>query len=241
MDGRYDRQIRMPEIGTEGQRKLEQSVVTVIGCGGLGAPVLTYLAQAGVGTVRIADGDTVSISNLNRQFLHWEEDIGKEKVHSAAEKLRRLNPQIRVETFPFYLTEDNADRILSGSDVVVDCVDSLAGRLLVGRQCLARDIPLVEGAVQGFYGYVLDISRKTACLECLGYHLGKSPAPVPALGAVAGVIGCLQAAEVLKILLGRRELLLGTMLQYDGLRCEFDKIEIEKDPRCRAHLSCGEE
>ena len=175
MDGRYDRQIRMPEIGTEGQRKLEQSVVTVIGCGGLGAPVLTYLVQAGVGTVRIADGDTVSISNLNRQFLHWEEDIGKEKVHSAAEKLRRLNPQIRVETFPFYLTEDNADRILSGSDVVVDCVDSLAGRLLVGRQCLARDIPLVEGAVQGFYGYVLDISRKTACLECLGYSPGEKP------------------------------------------------------------------
>ena len=238
---RYDRQILMAEIGIEGQKKLGNSVVTVVGCGGLGAPALVYLAEAGVGTIRMVDGDMVSESNLNRQFLYWEEDIGKEKVHSAAEKLRRLNPQIRVETFPFYLTEDNADRILSGSDVVVDCVDSLAGRLLVGRQCLARDIPLVEGAVQGFYGYVLDISRKTACLECLGYHLGKSPAPVPALGAVAGVIGCLQAAEVLKILLGRRELLLGTMLQYDGLRCEFDKIEIEKDPQCRAHLSCGEE
>ncbi len=241
MDGRYDRQIRMPEIGTEGQRKLEQSVVTVIGCGGLGSPVLTYLAQAGVGTIRVVDGDTVSVSNLNRQFLHGESDIGRRKADSAAEKLARINPHVRVDAHACYLTEENAGRILAGSDVVADCVDLLDARLLAGRACLSGDIPLVEAGIEGFYGYVLDISRKTACLECLGYHRRKSSSPIPALGAVAGVIGCLQAAEVLKILLGRKELLLGTMLQYDGLRCEFDKIEIKKDPRCRAHLSCGEE
>ena len=238
---RYDRQILMPEIGIEGQKKLERAVVTVIGCGGLGSPVLTYLAQAGAGTIRLVDGDTVSDTNLNRQFLYREEDIGKKKADLAAEKLRRMNRGIRVEAFACALTGENAGQILKGSDVVVDCVDSLAVRCIVGRYCLAEDIFLVEGAVQGFYGYVMDISRETACLECLGYHLGKSPIPVPALGAAAGVIGCLQAVEAVKKILGRKELLLGTMLQYDGLNGEFDKIEVEKDPECRAHLSCLEE
>ena len=150
---RYDRQILMPEIGIEGQKKLERAVVTVIGCGGLGSPVLTYLAQAGAGTIRLVDGDTVSDTNLNRQFLYREEDIGKKKADLAAEKLRRMNRGIRVEAFACSLTGENAGQILKGSDVVVDCVDSLAVRCIVGRYCLAEDIFLVEGAVQGFYGY----------------------------------------------------------------------------------------
>ena len=237
----YDRQILMAGIGIEGQKKLGNSVVTVVGCGGLGAPALVYLAEAGVGTIRMVDGDMVSESNLNRQFLYWEEDIGKKKADLAAKKLKKMNPQICVEALSCYLTEENVDQILGSSDIVVDCVDSVETRILVERYCLAQDIFLVEGAVHGFYGYVMDISRETACLECIGYHLGKSPALVPALGAVVGVIGCLQAVEAVKRILGGRGLLLGTILQYDGSSCEFDKIKVEKDPKCRAHMSCREE
>lgn len=232
---RYDRQLIMEEIGVIGQGRLKQASVTVVGCGGLGSPVLTYLTAAGVGRITIVDYDSVSESNLNRQFLHWTSDIGRSKAESAREKLMRFNPETQVSACFERFSEENQEMIIKGADVVVDCVDNIETRLMVNRACLRQNIPLVEGGVSGFFGYVLAVSEETACLECLGYHTGKVKKPIPALGAAAGVIGSLQAMEAIKIILGREDVLFGKMLNYDGGACEFDLTEVKKNPDCKAH------
>lgn len=233
---RYDRQIIMEEIGKDGQEKLKNASAVVIGCGGLGSPAATYLAAAGVGKLTLVDCDTVSESNLNRQFLHWQTDIGREKVYSAREKLSRFNPETDLKVLNTAISENNADNILRGVDVVLDCVDNIGTRLIVNRACLRNNIPLVEGGVSGFYGFVMAVSRDTACLECMGYSAGNAKSPIPAFGAVAGVIGSMQCVEAVKILLGRQDVLFGKMLNYDGAHCEIDIVEVEKNPECRAHL-----
>lgn len=234
---RYERQILIPQIGQEGQKKLEQSTVTVIGSGGLGSPVLTYLVSAGVGTIRIFDCDIVSESNLNRQFLHNTDDVGKQKVLSAKEKLSRLNPDVRLITFNVRLEEDNTEDFIAGSDVVVDCVDNIDTRVIVARACIRLDIPLVEGGVCGFYGYVMDIGRNFPCLSCLGYDKIKPKTPIPVLGVTAGVIGCMQANECIKLLLGIGEPLYGRLLNYDGLDGTWEEIRVEKADNCPVHGS----
>lgn len=234
---RYERQLLMPQIGPEGQKKLEQSTVTVIGSGGLGSPVLTYLTCAGVGTIRIIDCDVVSESNLNRQFLHNTGDIGRQKVLSAEEKLTLLNPNVNIVVINKRLESDNAKEILSGSDVVVDCVDNIATRTTVAKACIELDIPLVEGGVCGFYGYVIVIGKNYPCLSCLGYDKVKQKTPVPVLGVTAGVIGCMQANECFKLLLEIGNPLYGRMLNYDGLSGTWDEIHVEKAEECPVHGS----
>ena len=242
--GKYQRQTIIPQIGEEGQQRLKNSRVTVIGAGGLGCPVLTYLVEAGVGNIRIIDSDSVSLTNLNRQFLHREADTGRKKTESAEEKLRTMNSSVKINTVTGRLTEENAEELIVGStgssctmpDVVIDCVDNIKTRLVVSEWCMQREIPLVEGGISGFYGFVTVISRETACLECLGYHSGMDGKTVPALGTTAGVIGSLQAAECLKILLGAGNILYGRMLQYDGLESCFDEIRIQYRENCRLHL-----
>lgn len=232
---RYERQLIIPQIGQEGQKILEQSTVTVIGTGGLGSPVLTYLTSAGVGTLRIFDFDVVSESNLNRQFLHYTGDVGKPKIHSAEEKLSQLNPNVNIVLFNQHLVEDNIEECITGSDVVIDCVDNIATRVAVARACLKLDIPLVEGGVSGFFGYVIDIRRDCACLSCLGYDNVKPKTPIPVLGVTAGVIGCMQANECIKLLLGIGEPLYGRMLNYDGLSSTWDEILVKKSDSCPVH------
>ncbi|WP_071394716.1 HesA/MoeB/ThiF family protein [Bacillus tuaregi] len=232
---RYDRQIIIPQIGPDGQKKLEQSTVTVIGTGGLGSPVLTYLASAGVGTIRMIDCDVVSESNLNRQFLHLTEDIGKLKLQSAKEKLARLNPHIHLVMIDTKLELENSEELLAGSDVVVDCVDHLATRTAVACACIKLNIPLVEGGVEGFYGYVIDINKDSACLSCIGYDEAKQKTPVPIMGVTAGVIGSLQANECIKLLLKIGEPLFGRMLCYDGLSGSWDEIAVKKSESCSVH------
>lgn len=232
---RYERQLIMPKIGQEGQKRLEQSTVTVVGTGGLGSPVLTYLVSAGVGTIRIIDCDVVSESNLNRQFLHNTEDIDKLKVLSAKEKLSLLNPNVKLVTINQRLEADNTEEFIKGSDVVVDCVDNVPTRVNVARACLKLNIPLVEGGVCGFYGYVIDIGRETACLSCLGYDKVKPKTPVPVLGVTAGIIGCMQANECIKLLLGIGKPLYGRMLNYDGLNGTWEEISVKKAENCPVH------
>lgn len=232
---RYERQILMPQIGLKGQKKLGQSTVTVIGTGGLGSPVLTYLSCAGIGTIRIIDCDTVSESNLNRQFLHNIENLDKLKVLSAKEKLSLLNPDVKLITVNKRLGTDSAEEYVAGSDTVVDCVDNMDTRIAVARACIKMDIPLVEGGVCGFYGYVIDIGRNSACLSCLGYDKAKQKTPVPILGVTAGVIGCMQANECIKLLLGIGEPLYGRMLNYDGLAGTWEEIRVEKAENCPVH------
>lgn len=232
---RYDRQILIPQIGPHGQEKLSKSRVTVIGCGGLGSPVLTYLTCAGVGTICILDRDVVSESNLNRQFLHDTYDLGKLKVESAREKLSRLNPEINIIVQNTTIYADNAKELLSASDVVVDCVDNIETRITVARACLELDIPLVEGGINGFYGYIMSIGRDFPCLSCIGYDKVTQKTPVSVLGATAGVIGTMQANECIKLLLGIGEPIYGRMLNYDGLSCSWDEVRVEKSDSCPIH------
>ena len=225
-DSRYERQLIVPQIGAEGQEKLAKSKVTVIGCGGLGSPVLTYLAMAGVGHLRLIDCDAVSDTNLNRQFFYEESDVNEVKCERAAEFLKKRNSQMILEPVNELLTEKNALELLKDSDVVVDCVDRIAARKIVGWACTKLSIPLVEAGVHGFYGYVLPINPgKSACLTCMETGPVKEMIPVPAIGAAVGVIGSLQAVEALKILLGL-PVSYGTMLQYDGIYGEFEPIPV---------------
>jgi molybdopterin/thiamine biosynthesis adenylyltransferase len=235
VDMRYERQMLMPQIGQKGQKKLEQSTVTVIGSGGLGSPVLTYLTCAGVGTIRIIDCDVVSESNLNRQFLHNTKDLDKLKVLSAKEKLSQLNPDINLITVNKRMDTKITEEYVAGSDVVVDCVDNTATRVTVARVCIKLGIPLVEGGVCGFYGYVIDIGRDFPCLSCLGCDKAKQETPVPVLGVTAGVIGCMQANECIKLLLGVGEPLYGRMLSYDGLSATWEETRVQKADNCPVH------
>ncbi len=232
-ESRYTRQILLSQIGEQGQKKLTESTVAVIGCGGLGAPVLTSLALAGVGKIRMIDHDRVSLSNLNRQFIYEESDLDKEKCKRAADFLQKRNSGIVVEPVCECLTAENAEQLLYGADVIVDCVDRIETRRHAG--CAAREllVPLVEGGVHGFYGFVLPIlPGESACLECVMAGNAEEKGPVPAVGAVAGVIGSLQAVECLKILLGLDHVLYGRMLQYDGLYGEFTEVPVHVRSNC---------
>lgn len=234
-ESRYERQLIVPQIGEEGQKKLSESKVTVVGCGGLGSPVLTYLAMAGVGFIRMIDCDEVSLTNLNRQFFYEQASLNKVKCEEAAEFLTKRNPQIILESVHEKLDEENVVELLKESHVVVDCVDRVGVRKIVGRACKKLGIPLIEGGIHGFYGYILPINPgQSACLECMEAGETKEVVPVPALGAVAGVIGSLQAVECLKVLLDL-PVSYGTMLSYDGIYGEFDPtpVPVRKDCACQ--------
>lgn len=232
-ESRYSRQILLPQIGEQGQKRLAESTAAVIGCGGLGSPVLTSLALAGVGKLRLIDHDRIGLSNLNRQFLYEESELDKEKCERAADFLRKRNSGIVLETVCERLTEENAGRLLSGADVIVDCVDRVETRRHAGRAARRLSVPLVEGGVHGFYGFVLSVlPGKSACLECVTAQEAEERGPVPAVGAVAGVIGSLQAVECMKILLGLPHVLYGRMLQYDGLYGEFTEVPVHVRPDC---------
>lgn len=232
---RYERQILIKQIGEKGQDILKQSKIVVIGAGGLAAPVLTYLTCAGVGTITLVDYDTVTDSNLNRQFLYHEKNIGEPKALNAKEILSELNSEITINQKSEKITDDNIKEIIKDSDVVIDCVDNVETRIIVNRGCLMMNIPLVEGGVNGFYGFITSIKREYPCLECIGYHNTKMKRPCPALGAVVGVIGSLQAVECIKILLGMEGVLYGKILNYDGLSASFDVVDTEKNDSCEAH------
>ena len=235
MEEKFIRQTVLPQIGAAGQKKIAEAVVTVIGAGGLGCPVLTYLVEAGVEHLRIIDCDVVGESNLNRQFLHTPQDIDKPKVKSAAEKLQQLNPQVQLELLDQHLTEQNIEELIGKPTVVVDCLDSITVRLLVGEYCLTNNLPLVEGGIKGFYGWVTTINREAPCLACLGYHAGMEESGIPVLGTTAGVIGTLQANECLKLILGAGTPLTGRMLHYDGLSGSIDEIALQINPECPVH------
>jgi molybdopterin/thiamine biosynthesis adenylyltransferase len=234
---RYDRQMILPGFGAEGQAKLKQARVFIAGAGGLGSPAAIYLAAAGIGTLRIADHDTVELSNLNRQVLHWEKDIGGEKVASAAAKLKRLNPGIRVETIGDTITADNVSELVGDADLIVDAMDNLPARYLLNLTAIQKNIPFFHGAVYGFEGRAMTvIPGRSACLYCL-YHGSTTPKTrFPVIGVTPAVIGCIQATEVIKYLVGLGELLTDRLLNYDGLTMKFTEFRIKRDPEC-AH--CG--
>jgi len=227
---RYERQIVMPEWGEEGQERLKNSKVLVAGAGGLGAAVLTYLAIAGVGRIRIIDGDKVELSNLNRQMLHTDKDIAKEKAVSAKARLESLNPDIQIETVGEVITEDNAFDLVAEYPIV-DALDNLPTRYLLNRVAVRRNLPLFHGAVYGFEGRATTIlPGKTPCLRCL--YQGVLPGRIPVVGATPGIIGCIQATEVIKYVIGIGELLTSRLLIYDGLSLRFNEVKLKRDPNC---------
>lgn len=234
---RYDRQIMLYGFGEVGQEKLKKARVFIAGTGGLGSPVAIYLAAAGVGTIRIADHDTVELSNLNRQVLHWDEDTGNKKVDSAAAKLRRLNRSVKIEAIAEKITEANVSQLIADSDLIVDAMDNLPTRYLLNRTAIKKDIPFFHGAVYGFEGRAMTIiPGKSACLNCL-YHGANVPEEkFPVIGVTPAVIGCIQAAEVIKYIVGLGELLTNRLLDFDGLKMTFTELKVRKDPNCE---HCG--
>ncbi|OGO04349.1 MAG: adenylyltransferase [Chloroflexi bacterium RBG_13_54_8] len=227
---RYERQIMMPDWGEAGQEKLKQAKIMVAGAGGLGSAVLTYLTVAGVGRIRIIDGDRVDLSNLNRQTLHSDKDIGRKKVDSAKERLEALNEDIRIEAVGQMITEENVLDLVADFPIV-DALDNLAARLLLNRVALRRNLPLFHGAVCGFEGRATTmIPGQTPCLRCL--YQGVLPGRIPVVGVTPAVIGCVQATEVIKYIIGIGELLTSRLLIYDGLSLRFSETKLRKDPDC---------
>jgi adenylyltransferase/sulfurtransferase len=227
---KYIRQIML--FGEEGQEKLKRAKVLVVGAGGLGSPISTYLAVAGIGKILLADFDSVEPSNLNRQFLHHEKDIGKEKIKSAEEKLLSLNPEIKVETIREKITDENAGSIVPPCDLIIDALDNFDTRHVLNRLAVERNIPLIHGAVSGYRGQVTTIiPGKTPCLCCIFPTTFKKEV-FPVLGTTPGVIGTIQANEAIKYLTGQGKLLENRLLLWDGLSCSFNELKVNKTENC---------
>lgn len=229
---RYDRQIMIDEIGEKGQEKLKKGRVFIAGAGGLGSPIAIYLSAAGVGTIRIVDHDTVELSNLNRQILHWDENIDMKKVDSASEKLSALNPSIRVEGICETIGEDNVSDLVDGYDLIVDAMDNLSTRYILNKEALDRNVPFFHGAVSGLEGRAMTvIPGKSACLRC-GYKGPVTREKFPVMGVAPAIIGAIQATEVIKYIVGIGDLLTNRLLRYDGMNMRFTEFKVERNPRC---------
>lgn len=234
---RYDRQIMLYGFGKGGQEKLKKATVFIAGAGGLGSPIAIYLAVAGVGNLRVVDHDTVELSNLNRQVLHWQEDINKIKADSAAAKLSKLNPDITVAGIAETITEANVARLVENADIIVDAMDNLPTRYILNRAAIEKNIPFVHGAVSGFEGRAMTvIPGKSACLNCVYHGVTVPEEKFPVIGVTPAVIGCIQATEVIKYITGMGNLLTDRLLNYDALSMTFTEFAVKRDPDCE---HCG--
>ena len=235
---RYSRHIILPEVGGEGQKKLLESKVFLVGAGGLGSPAAFYLAAAGIGKIGIADNDNVDFSNLQRQILHSTKDVDYPKAQSAKETIEDLNPDIEVVPYTDRLNSENIIDIIKDYDVILDGSDNFPTRYLVNDACVMLGRPLSHGAIFRFDGQATTIiPGKGPCYRCL-YEVPPPPDLVPScqeagvLGVIAGTIGVIQATEVIKIILGKGELLNGKLLLYDSLGMDFKKLKIQRNPDC---------
>ncbi len=238
---RYARHIILPEVGGDGQAKLMRSRVLVIGAGGLGSPILLYLAAAGVGTLGVVDDDAVDLSNLQRQVIHGTGRIGQAKVESARQTLAEVNPEVRLVKHQVRLTAENALELIGAYDLVADGSDNFETRFLLNDACYRAQKPLVSAALLGFEGqvstYKAYLGGDNPCYRCI-FPEPPPPGLIPTcaeggvLGAVAGAVGSIQATEVIKELLGIGESLSGSLLIYDGLTTTFRKVRVKPDPAC---------
>ncbi len=240
---RYSRHLILPEVGLEGQLQLKQSKVLLIGTGGLGAPMALYLAAAGVGTIGLVDFDIVDESNLQRQVIHGTSDVGRKKIDSAEDTLRDLNPNVTVVRHEVALSSDNALHILAEYDVIADGTDNFPTRYLVNDACVLLGKPNVYGSIFRFEGQASIFALPDGpCYRCL-YPEPPPPGLVPScaeggvLGLLPGIIGLIQATEVVKILLGKGELLKGRLLLYDALGMRFRELKLRRNPECAGRCS----
>jgi molybdopterin/thiamine biosynthesis adenylyltransferase len=235
---RYSRHLLLPEVGIEGQQKLLDAKVLLLGAGGLGSPAALYLAAAGVGKLGIVDDDVVDLSNLQRQVIHSSERVGVAKVDSAEETIKALNPDVEVEKFPVRLGPENIMDILPGYDIVVDGLDNFPTRYLLNDASVRLQIPVVSAAILGFEGQLSVFKPYDGpCYRCL------FPVPPPAelapscgangvLGVLPGTMGLLQATEVIKLVLGEGDPLIGRLLMYDALAATVSEVKVRRDPGC---------
>jgi len=235
---RYSRHLLLPEVGPEGQQKLLDAKALLLGAGGLGSPAALYLAAAGVGTLGIVDNDEVDVSNLQRQVIHSTERIGVSKVDSAEQTITALNPDVKVQKYPVRLSAENIMEILPGYDVVVDGLDNFPTRYLLNDASVRLGIPVVSAAILGFEGQLSVFKPYDGpCYRCL------FPVPPPAelapscgangvLGVLPGTMGLLQATEVIKLILGEGDPLIGRLLMYDALAASFAEVKVRRDPQC---------
>jgi len=230
---RYLRQVAIDGFGLGGQERLSRARVLVAGAGGLGSAVATYLAAAGVGFLRVVDQGIVELSNLNRQVAYTTRDIGKEKAAAMRDNLKRLNPGSRLEAVRAVMDAESLPGLLEGMELAVDALDNLPTRYALNRACLDRGIPLAHGAVHGLMGQAMSVfPRRSACLACLYGERAPASETIPVLGAIPGIVGCIQATEVIKILTGLGTPLAGRLLLFDGRDMRFTEVEVRRDPAC---------
>ncbi|KTG10930.1 adenylyltransferase [Haloprofundus marisrubri] len=240
---RYSRHIIMDEVGPEGQKKLLDGRVLVVGAGGLGAPVIQYLAAAGVGTIGVADNDVVERSNLQRQVIHADADVGVPKVESAANFVTRLNPDVTVEQHHLRVGPDNVESLVADYDVVVDASDNFQTRYVVNDACRLAEIPVAHGAIYKFEGQATTLVPGGPCYRCL-FPEAPEPGTVPdcattgVLGVLPGTLGCIQATEAVKLLIDAGEPLAGKLLFYDAMEMSFETVPYRQNPDCPV---CGDD
>jgi len=240
---RYSRHLILSDVGVEGQQKLSEAKVLVIGAGGLGSPILFYLAAAGVGTLGVVDGDVVDMTNLQRQIIHFTPDIHKAKVQSAKEKINLLNPGVKVKTYNEIVDSKNIMVIIEDYDFIVDGTDNFPAKYLINDACVISKTPYSHAGILRFDGQTMTVvPPETACLRCI-FPEPPPPNVVPScsqagvLGVLAGVLGTLQATEVIKFIIGKGDLLANRFLIFDALKMEFRNLSTKKRTGCPV---CGE-
>ena len=233
---RYHRQIILPGWGEEAQKLLKQAVVFIAGAGGLGSPVALYLASAGIGVLKICDPGEAELSNLNRQILHSDKDLERNKAESAKETLTRINPHVSVEALSQNIEKRNVHLLVDNARLIIDCLDNFKTRFVLNEYAVRTGLPLIHAGVSGFSGQITFIQTPdTPCLACTVSET--PPAGIfPILGATTGVVGSLQALEALKYLTATGSLLKGRMLFWDGVAMRFQELTLEKNPDCKV---CG--
>jgi len=238
---RYARQVVMPELGEEGKKKLLEANILILGAGGLGGPVIAGLAGAGIGHLTIIDEDVTEITNLNRQLIYSMDSLGEPKSENAAAFISRLNPEISVTCLTEKFEQNNAESLIKGQDLVIDCSDNVTSRFLVNEYCQKLHIPLIFGGAVRTDGQITTLHpshENSPCLRCifphteLDYDQAPSCQTAGILGSTTMVIGALQVSEALKIIAGFGEPLIGRLLLYDGLANSFTEICVTKDPEC---------
>lgn len=240
---RYSRHLLLDGFGLEGQQRLLDARVLIVGMGGLGSPIALYLAAAGVGTLGLVDGDTVSLTNLQRQIIHGTPDVGRSKVDSAAESIIRVNPEVKVEKHELFLNEDNALDIIRGYDFVVEGSDNFSAKYLVNDACVMLGKPFCIGGINRYAGQVMTHRPGTACYRCLfpeppAREDVETCAMVGVLGTIAGMLGTVQATEVVKCIAGVGEPLYNQLLTFDALTMQWDKLSFQHNedcPLCGSH------
>ncbi|MDH5560666.1 MAG: HesA/MoeB/ThiF family protein [Deltaproteobacteria bacterium] len=240
---RYARHILLTEMDLDGQEKLANSKVLIIGAGGLGSPAALYLAGAGIGTIGIVDNDTVDLSNIHRQIAHFTKDVNVSKVESAAEKMQAINPDVEIITYKDFVTSENIVEIIRGYDFVLDGTDNFSAKFLINDACVMENIPYSHGGILRFTGQAMTvIPGKSACFRCV-FREPPPPNLIPTcletgvLGPVVGILGTIQATETLKHLTGVGEVLANQLLSFEAKGMDFRKVRVKKDKNCPL---CGE-